>query len=191
MNNSKLKQYVQLVQTANQNFNLTGLKTEGEIYEHLVQEIIELFNEYDSYFDHKKVADLGSGNGCPGVILKLLFPQIKTLDLIDSKHKKVNFLKEVIQTLQLNNTQALCARIENHTEQYDTLCSRGLGSIIEVNAFALKLLKPNGIIFHIKQSLDQYLEFEDSEQKDQFKPLFFKFFHGKRQQILIAMKKNV
>lgn len=191
MNNANFEKYVDLVFEANKNFNLTGFKTKEAIYQNLVIEILTLFKGYEKFFIDKTVADLGSGNGSPGIILKLLFQKIKKLVLIDSKHKKISFLNKLTKQLNLEKTVAICERIEVHKNYYDVICSRGLSTIIKVNDLAFSLLNSKGIIFHIKQSLDQYIEFEKSNQKNQFNLLFIKHFTSQNKKlILIALQKN-
>ena len=57
------------------------------------------------------ILDAGSGSGIPGIVLKLLFPNIK-LTLVDSNIKKCTFLHQLIKKINLINVEIIHQRID-------------------------------------------------------------------------------
>jgi len=83
----------------------------------------------------KTLVDLGSGGGFPGIPIKIEFPQIK-VTLVDSKRRKINFLKQAIHELSLKDIDARQGRAEDPVFQkeigtYDIIISRATWSLSE------------------------------------------------------------
>ncbi len=82
-----------------------------------------------------RLLDFGTGAGFPGMILKLVYPELKTV-LIDSIRKKVLFLEKCIEKLYLKDITVYCDRIDNiqDTEfgEYDLITSRAVGPVNEI-----------------------------------------------------------
>lgn len=100
-----LKKYYSLLIEWNEKINLTALTEEKEVYlKHFydsltMNKVIDL-NKVDS------LCDIGSGAGFPGMVIKIMFPNIK-VTLVDSLNKRVNFLNTVIDSLNLENYRSL------------------------------------------------------------------------------------
>jgi 16S rRNA (guanine527-N7)-methyltransferase len=111
----------------------------------------------------RRVLDVGSGGGFPGLPLKVCCPAIE-LTLVDAVRKKVSFLKHVIRELGLKNTRAWHARVEALGRQtppprFDAIVCRAFSDL----AFALKHLAPlldeNGrIVFWKGRRPDQEIQ---------------------------------
>ena len=94
---NQLEQYYELLVEKNKVMNLTGIVEKEEVY---------LKHFYDSLtivksIDLNKInnlCDIGTGAGFPGLVLKIVFPQLKVV-LLDSLNKRVDFLNNVINTL--------------------------------------------------------------------------------------------
>lgn len=67
--------------------------------------------------------DLGSGAGFPGIALAAHHPKAHVL-LVESRQKRVLFLKRVIQESRLNNVEIYHGRSENLTQTFDGVISR-------------------------------------------------------------------
>ena len=101
----KLNKFYHLMLEWNQKINLTRITEEKEVY---------LKHFYDSLtlnkvVDLKKITtlcDVGTGAGFPGIVLKIVFPNIK-ITLIDSLQKRINYLNEIIKELNLDNIEKL------------------------------------------------------------------------------------
>jgi len=109
--------------------------------------------------DEGSLLDIGSGGGFPGLPLKILKPSLSVL-LIDGVRKKVNFLKHVLRTLRLENTEALQIRAENllqepeFTYPFDVIISRALSDLTPFVKKALPLLAKQGTIIAMKGKLN-------------------------------------
>ncbi len=96
------------------------------------------------------VMDIGSGAGFPGVPLKIIRPDIK-LVLVDSKRKKILFLKNLCQEIHIE-ANILHMRAEDlnrdpaHVASYDLLLARGVGSILRVSELGLPFLRQGGTL---------------------------------------------
>jgi 16S rRNA (guanine527-N7)-methyltransferase len=99
--------------------------------------------------------DIGSGGGFPGLPLKVLMPSI-SVTLIDASRKKVNFLKHVIRTLKLADTEALHIRAEDladdpfYRSRFDVITSRAVLSTQLFCQLAWPLLAAKGVMIALK-----------------------------------------
>lgn len=103
----------------------------------------------------KKVLDMGSGGGFPGLPLKLLNPDMQMV-LVDASQKKVNFLKHVIRMLGIGGIEAIHARMEDfHNDpdfkgRFDSVLARGFAKLESLVCLAAPVLNPAGTIYALK-----------------------------------------
>ena len=158
INNNQLKQldiYYHLLKEENKKYNLTSITDESSVYlKHFYDSLtiiksIDIKNEY--------ICDIGSGAGFPGIVLKIVFPDIK-IDLLDATLKKCNFLNLVISTLNLENIYVLNKRAEEYShecrEKYDIVVSRAVAPLKHLLEYSIPLLKINGIFIALKSNID-------------------------------------
>ncbi len=100
--------------------------------------------------------DIGSGAGVPGLLLKILRPELEVV-LVDAVRKKVSFLRTIIARLDLEGIKAEHGRVGDTgvparmpAEGFDLITSRALGSIPCLIKMALPLLSPSGLITAMK-----------------------------------------
>lgn len=95
----------------------------------------------------RRIADLGSGAGFPGLVIALLRPEAH-VTLIEARGRKVSFLEEACRTAAIANAQVVHARIEvaaaaaEHAASYDLITSRALADLAQVVALAHPLGAP-------------------------------------------------
>ena len=103
----------------------------------------------------KRLLDMGSGAGFPGLPLKLLNPDFQ-LVLLDASRKKVNFLKHVIRRLNLGRIEAVHGRVEDFHKnpdgagRFDGVLARGFAALESLVGLAAPLLTPAGTIYALK-----------------------------------------
>ncbi len=97
----------------------------------------------------KKLADLGSGGGFPGIVLAICNPQFE-ITLIESDRRKSLFLKECKRELSLSNITILNNRIEQVAEKYEIITARALADLNKLFMFSSKLLTKNGTCYFPK-----------------------------------------
>lgn len=100
----------------------------------------------------KEIYDIGSGNGFPGIVLAILYPDISVI-LLDSDQRKCEFLKHSISELSLNNVSVKNAQVEslpNDTITYAV--SRGFAGITKSLMSTRKSVVKGGAYFHMKSS---------------------------------------
>ena len=104
---TRLTQYLDLLNRWNGKFNLTAVKDrEEQVSKHLLDSLT-----VGSFLEGSELLDVGTGAGLPGIPLAVLFPSVNVL-LLDCNSKKTRFLTEVKAQLKLDNVQVLQARVE-------------------------------------------------------------------------------
>jgi 16S rRNA (guanine527-N7)-methyltransferase len=104
--------------------------------------------ELDAVASARRVADLGSGAGVPGLVLAVALPTAE-LWLLDSQARKCAFLEAAVRRLELENTTVLCTRAEQWAagrERQDLVLARALGPQPVVLEYAAPLLSPGGAL---------------------------------------------
>ena len=94
--------------------NLTGITEFEQIVEkHFLDSVaIGFVQNVSRETWNRRMIDVGSGAGFPGIPLKILFPNLK-VTLLDSLNKRIGFLNEVIQKLSLERIEAVLGRAED------------------------------------------------------------------------------
>lgn len=103
----------------------------------------------------KTVLDLGTGAGFPGIPLKIAFPHLH-MTLVDSLNKRIKFLCEVIDALQLEHIEAIHARAEHiakekeYREQYDVCVSRAVANLSTLSEYCVPFIHNGGLFIAYK-----------------------------------------
>lgn len=150
-----IKYYDMLIET-NKVMNLTAITEFEEVLTKHFIDSLSITRVYD-FNKPLKLIDVGTGAGFPGIPLKIIYPNIK-VTLMDSLNKRVNFLKEVITTLKLEDITALHARAEdlgrdsNYREQYDICVSRAVANLATLSEYCMPFVKEKGVFISYKGS---------------------------------------
>tara|TARA_X000000950_G_C13914926_1_gene660518 strand:+ start:2011 stop:2628 length:618 start_codon:yes stop_codon:yes gene_type:complete len=112
---------------ANQQFNLTAIKDPIEVIDLHLLDSFTLKPWIDQMQSGQIILDVGSGAGFPGLPLAVMYPQLQWR-LIDARKKKVDYLQHTIQTLKLNNVQAIHSRLEHYPDPFDLMVCRAVSS---------------------------------------------------------------
>ena len=148
--------YYNLLVQENEKYNLTNIIKEEDVY---------LKHFYDSLtivksikLDNQYICDVGTGAGFPGMVLKIIFPNIK-IDLLDATLKKCNFLNMVITKLNLKNITVINARAEEYShevrEKYDIVTSRAVAPLKHLLEYSIPLLKVHGSFIALKSHINE------------------------------------
>ena len=160
LNDNQLNQLERLLVEKNKVMNLTGIVEKEEVY---------LKHFYDSLtivksIDLNKISnlcDIGTGAGFPGLVLKIVFPQLKVV-LLDSLNKRVDFLNNVINTLNLKNIEVIHTRAEeyalSHRNSFDVTTARAVANLSILLEYAIPMTKVGGYFIALKGNVREELE---------------------------------
>ncbi len=140
------KKYLDELTAWNKKFNLTARTEAREI---ILKDFVDSLT-VARYVDYgKRILDLGSGAGFPGVPLKILRPEL-TLVLLEANRRKFHFLRHIIRMLGLTNTEAHWTEDREALPPFDCVISRALGPLAKFAALATPHLGPGGVLIAMK-----------------------------------------
>jgi len=102
------------------------------------------------------LCDVGTGAGFPGIVLKIFYPNLK-VTLIDSLEKRIKYLNDVIEKLNLENIKAIHSRGEAYQGSFDIVTSRAVANIEKLVTYTMHLVKKNGKFIAMKGNIDKEL----------------------------------
>ncbi|MEA2043513.1 MAG: 16S rRNA (guanine(527)-N(7))-methyltransferase RsmG [Bacteroidota bacterium] len=136
----------------NNKVNLISRKDTENLFVHHILHSLAI-TAFVEFAPQTKIADIGTGGGFPGIPLAIFFPDAN-FTLIDSKKKKIEAVKRIIEKLGLKNVKAKRVRTTEHAEKFDFLTGRAVADYgkfyDEVNHLlrpGIKSSVPNGILY--------------------------------------------
>ena len=151
---AELERFKDLLVEKNKVMNLTGITESDEVDRlHFTDSAYPL--TLPELKNAKKIIDVGTGAGFPGVVLKILAPE-KEILLNDSLLKRLKFLDEVIMDLNLKDIETVHARSEDlahvngHREAYDVAISRAVARLATLTEYMLGFVKVGGFMLSMK-----------------------------------------
>ena len=151
----KLERFYNLLIEWNQRINLTRITEKEEVYLKHFYDSLTISKEVD-LTKVKTLCDIGTGAGFPGVVLKIVYPNLK-ITLVDSLLKRVNYLNSIIKELDLKNIIAFHSRGEDFQEKFDVVTARAVANIEKLLGFTMHLVSKEGIFIAMKANIDNEL----------------------------------
>lgn len=142
-----LLHYLSLLQKWNRSYNLTAIRDmDVMITRHLLDSLA-----IAPWIHGKRLLDVGTGAGFPGIPLALIQPALQVV-LLDSNGKKIRFLQEVKRTLAIDNIEIVQTRAENYHPSlgFDTVTSRAFSDLAQMLQWTNHLVEANGIWLAMK-----------------------------------------
>ena len=143
---NKLYNYMNLLLEWNEKINLTAITDEKEI---ILKHFIDSFTINKFINSGDIMLDIGTGAGFPGLPIKIIRPEVDVF-LMDTLNKRINFLNEVIELLQLKKIEAFHSRAEEMAknnkfrEKFDVVTSRAVAKLNILLEYMLPYTKVNG-----------------------------------------------
>ena len=142
--------YYELLVEWNSFMNLTAITEFDEVLKKHFTDSVSLIRALpDIDKSSYELIDVGTGAGFPGIPLKIAFPNLK-ITLLDSLNKRVQFLNEVINNLELKDIEAVHGRAEDFAkpgklrEKYDICVSRAVANLATLSEYCLPFVKLTG-----------------------------------------------
>lgn len=162
----KMLKFLELLYEKNKVMNLTAIRDKkGMIEKHFIDSLFltEIIKK-----DEQKLIDMGTGAGFPGLVLAIYYPEKEFL-LVDSVRKKIEFINEVIENLELKNVQTSSERaeelIKNKRETFDTALCRGVANLRIILEYMIPFIKVGGKFLPQKLNLNELEESQNALKK--------------------------
>lgn len=159
-NIDKFEKYKELILEYNKHTNLTRITEDDEFNVKHFLDSLSLFKT-DLFVKDKKIIDIGTGAGFPGLPLKL-YNEDLDITLLDSLRKRIDFLDGVIEELGLKKIRAIHSRAEEiardpkYRESYDIAVSRAVANLSTLTEYSMAFVKVGG--YFISQKGPEYKE---------------------------------
>lgn len=157
INQKQIEQFIlykDLLLEWNNKINLTAITDEKEIILKHFIDSISILTVY-KIKDNINVIDIGTGAGFPSVPLKIMCNNIN-LTLLDSLNKRIKFLNELVDELQLENVKCIHSRAEDsgkdkaYRQKYDLCVSRAVANLSVLSEYCLPFVSVDGYFASFK-----------------------------------------
>ena len=162
----KFDKYYEMLIETNKVMNLTSITEYDEvIIKHFIDSLL-VVNIFDIN-QSKKMIDVGTGAGFPGIPIKIMFPHLQ-ITLLDSLNKRINFLQEVSKQVGIDNIEFIHGRaedfgkLEEYREKYDIATARAVAGLPILMEFCVPFVKVGGYFVCLKGP-NANLELEESK----------------------------
>lgn len=148
----KLNIFADMLVETNEKMNLTAITQRDEIY---IKHFVDSMSCQSLISENAEVIDVGTGAGFPGIVLKIVRPDIN-MTLLDSLRKRVDFLESVISALKLEGIAAIHSRAEDAgnsdkmREKYDVAVSRAVANLPVLCEYCMPFVKIGGVFLALK-----------------------------------------
>ena len=157
---NKLETYYNFLIEYNKNVNLTRIVDKSEVYLKHFYDSLTLVKAIDLN-NINSLCDVGTGAGFPGMVLAIVYPTL-SVTLVDALQKRINFLDELTNKLELKNVKTVHVRIEEYAkdnrEKYDIVTCRAVANLRILSEISIPLVKVDGYFIPMKANIDNEIE---------------------------------
>lgn len=147
----RFEAYFEYLEEKNKVMNLTAISGKEDVARLHFLDCAALLNM--AQFENKRVIDVGTGAGFPGLALKIAKPSME-LTLLDSLNKRIDFLSQTCDKLGLDDVSCVHARAEEAQKDFrgafDIATSRALARLNVLSELCLPFVKENGVFIAMK-----------------------------------------
>ncbi|MBT9614358.1 MAG: 16S rRNA (guanine(527)-N(7))-methyltransferase RsmG [Burkholderiales bacterium] len=184
----KLLDYIALIVKWNKVYNLTAVREpEAMIGHHLLDSLAALPHLSAA----RRLIDVGSGAGLPGIPLAIARPEMK-IALLDSNHKKTTFMRQACLELGLTNVEVVCERVEKWQPQdkYDAVISRAYSELKEFVRLSAHLVAKGGKLYAMKgvYPVEEIAQLKDSAKVEAVIALTVPGLEAQRHLVIIGVE---
>ena len=150
--------YNTLIET-NKTMNLTRITEKEDVYLKHFYDSLTLAKVYD-LTKVNTLCDIGTGAGFPGLVLKIFYPNLE-ITLVDSLLKRVKYLNNLIDKLQLTGIKAYHNRAEDiikEGKKFDIVTARAVSALPKLLLWTMPLVNKNGSFLAMKGNVEEELE---------------------------------
>lgn len=151
---NQLNTFYEMLVDTNKVMNLTAITDYDEAVIKHFADSAAINNVYDMS-KVKSLIDVGTGAGFPGIVLKIIYPDVEVL-LLDSLKKRINFLDAVTEKLGLGGIKTVHGRAEDiaqnklYREKYDLCVSRAVAALSALSEYCIPFVKIGGAFVSYK-----------------------------------------
>lgn len=149
--NHLFAKYHDYLSSENKKMNLTAVEGKEDVYIRHFFDSLSLASVTD--LSGKSLLDVGSGAGFPGIPLKIVEPSLK-LTIVESRLKRVKFLKRLVAHLGMDDVTIIRGRAEdlNRYASYDIVTARGVAPLNILVEITMPWVKKGGLFIAMKSA---------------------------------------
>lgn len=138
--------YMNLLISWNEKINLTAITEPKDV---IIKHFIDSLTIFKALEPGKTIIDVGTGAGFPGIPIKI-YDEMAKVTLLDSLNKRIIYLNDVIQKLEIKNIESIHGRVEEiankkeYRQKYDVATSRAVAALNVLVEYLLPLVKVGG-----------------------------------------------
>jgi 16S rRNA (guanine527-N7)-methyltransferase len=152
--------FIKLIEKWNKAYNLTAIRNREDMVRLHVLDSLAIV----PFIEGKRVIDIGTGAGLPGIPLAIYLPEIE-FTLLDSNAKKTRFVQQAILELKLKNVSVCHNRVEQyHPEKsFDTVITRAFAGLSDIVELTAHLLNKDGVLLAMKGQIPDVSKLESAK----------------------------
>jgi 16S rRNA (guanine527-N7)-methyltransferase len=160
--------FIKLIAKWNKAYNLTAVRNNEDMARLHILDSLAIF----PHIEGKRVIDIGTGAGLPGIPLAIFLPEVEFV-LLDSNAKKTRFVQQVILELKLKNVSVIHSRAEDYQPEkgFDAVLTRAFASLPDIMKLTAHLLNENGVLLAMKGQIPE-VELAEIQAKVTLIPIY-------------------